>query len=360
MKMSKLLIVDDESWTRETVKALINPDSFGITELYEATNGAEAIEMIKSVKPDFMIMDMKMPGVDGISLLDVVHREYPDIIAIVLSGYQDFIYTRQAIKSGVIEYLPKPVDESELNEAIKKAINEKTKMEQQQISYQLFNVKKPEIESILEPFRQILEFSLKELNSEQLSNSVLQLLDHIDEQLMDDQTLILNLHQVFLIVLEEALKEHNLKVEDVDLDWKQLSYQFDRSLKNELLHQQEIGEHFILRVEELKKEKQKINLNDIKQYLDENLTSSTISLETVAKKFFISKEYLTTAFKKKFGCNVTEYIISSRMEKAKELVVTTTLQYKTIAEMVGYEDVSYFYRVFKKFFGQSPGSIRKT
>lgn len=357
--MSTLLIVDDESWTRETVKALIDFDSLGITQLNEATNGAEAIESIKSARPDFIITDMKMPGIDGIRLLEVLEKDYPDIPAIVLSGYQDFIYTRQAIKSGVIEYLPKPVDETELNEALKKAFYEKRKKDQQQIGYQFFQVKRPEVEEMIESFRQTLAFSLKELNAPQLSSSILQFIGNLDDELNKDPSLIVYLHQIFLLLLEETMKEHKLKIEDVGLDWRQLSYQTNRSLDNELLNQLKIGEKVILKIEEIRRQKSKINLDDIKQYLDEKYASPNMSLEIIAKKYFVSKEYLTTAFKKRYGCNVTEYIISSRMEKAKALITSTSLQYKTIAEMIGYEDVSYFYRVFKKYYGTSPGSIRK-
>ncbi|HZH63202.1 MAG TPA: response regulator [Metabacillus sp.] len=358
--MTTLLIVDDESWTRETVKALIDKASLGITKLIEATNGEEAIKQIMLENPDIIMTDMKMPGIDGIRLLEVIEKEHPDIPTIVLSGYQDFVYTRQAIKSGVIEYLPKPVDEAELNEALKKAVLEKKKFEQQQIGYQFFTAKQPEVLEMIENFRQTVSFSLKELNAKQLSTSIHQFLEKINNDLKLDPSFTMYLHQVFLVLLEETLKEHKVKLEEIGLQWNDIKYSENQSLESELLTQMRIGEQIIGKVEEARKQKTKINLDNIKHYLDEYSTSPHMSLEVIAKKFYVSKEYLTTAFKKKYGCNVTEYIIASRMEKAKELITTTTLQYKTIAEMIGYEDVSYFYRVFKKFYGCSPGTIRKT
>ncbi|WP_078434825.1 response regulator transcription factor [Metabacillus halosaccharovorans] len=358
--MTTLLVVDDETWTRETVKALIDIDSLGITKLVEATNGEEAINKIISEKPDFIMTDMKMPGIDGIGLLEIIEKKFDDIPTIVLSGYQDFMYTRQAIKTGVIEYLPKPVDETELNEALKKALIEKKKIEQQQPGYQFYMPKQPEVLELIETFRQTAAFSLKELNANQLSTSIHQFLEKLHDEIKNDPSLTVYLHQVFLVSLEEALKEHKVSLEDIGLHWNDIKYCDNQSLDNELMRQMSIGEKIISRVDEIRKQKTKINLEEIKQYLDEYSSSQHISLEVIARKFYVSKEYLTTSFKKKYGCNVTEYIIASRMEKAKELVITTTLQYKTIAEMVGYEDVSYFYRVFKKFYGCSPGTIRKT
>jgi two-component system response regulator YesN len=99
-------------------------------------------------------------------------------------------------------------------------------------------------------------------------------------------------------------------------------------------------------------------LGEIKEYIDRNLTDSYISLEVLANKFFVSKEYLSKAFKNTYGCNITEYIISHRMEHARKLLISNELQIKSIAQMVGYEDVSYFYRVFKKYFKLSPGEMR--
>ncbi len=358
--MATLLIVDDESWTRETVKALIDMNSIGLTKLIEATNGEEAIKQIISERPDFIMTDMKMPGIDGIRLLEVIEKDYSDIPTIVLSGYQDFIYTRQAIKSGVIEYLPKPVDEIELNEALKKAVLEKKKREEKQTGFQFFTAKQPEVLEMIESFRQTVSFSFKELNARQLSTSIQQFLGKIKDELKYDPSFSTYLHQVFLLLLEETLREHKVKLEELGWQWNEIQYNKNQSLDTELMTKMRIGEQIICKVEEIKKQKTKINLEDIKQYVNECYTSPHMSLEVIAKKFYVSKEYLTTAFKKKYGCNVTEYIIASRMEKAKELVMSTTLQYKTIAEMIGYEDVSYFYRVFKKYFGCSPGSIRKT
>ncbi|WP_026559504.1 response regulator [Bacillus sp. J37] len=356
--MTTLLIVDDETWTRETVKALIDMTSLGITKLIEATNGEEAIKQMVSENPDFIMTDMRMPGIDGIRLLEVIEKEYADIPTIVLSGYQDFVYTRQAIKSGVIEYLPKPVDEKELNEALKKAVLEKQRKEQTR--YQFFTAKQPELLEMIESFRQTVSFSLKELNAKQLSTCFQEFLGNIQGELIHDPSFIMYLHQVFLVLLEETLKAHKIKLEEIGLKWNDIEYRENQLLENELMTQLKIGELLICKVEEIKKQKTKINLEEIKLYVDGNSISQNISLEVIAKRFYVSKEYLTTAFKKKYGCNVTEYIIASRMEKARELVMTTTLQYKTIAEMVGYEDVSYFYRVFKKYYGCSPGKIRKS
>ncbi|MEH7493505.1 helix-turn-helix domain-containing protein, partial [Neobacillus niacini] len=70
---------------------------------------------------------------------------------------------------------------------------------------------------------------------------------------------------------------------------------------------------------------------------DRNFTDSHLSLEILANKFFVSKEYLSKAFKRMYQCNITEYIVGRRMEQARQLIDNNELQIKSIAAMVGYE-----------------------
>ncbi|MEK6264348.1 MAG: helix-turn-helix transcriptional regulator [Clostridium sp.] len=85
-----------------------------------------------------------------------------------------------------------------------------------------------------------------------------------------------------------------------------------------------------------------------------------ISLDTIAHHFFISKEHLSRIFKVYTGGNISEYIIRIRMEKAKTLILEDKVAVKHVARMTGYNDIAYFYRVFKKHFGITPGELTKS
>lgn len=120
----RLLIIDDERSARETAKMLVDFEAVGFNEVFEAGNGEEALEVINKYKPDLIITDMKMPGLDGIGLLDVLNEREERFKVIVISGYSDFEYTKIAIKSKVVDYLLKPIKQEELSGAVKKAIEE--------------------------------------------------------------------------------------------------------------------------------------------------------------------------------------------------------------------------------------------
>ncbi len=122
--MYKALIIDDVSLVRDAVKMLGQWDMFDITEIYEARNAQEALAVIQAEKPDLIITDMKMPVMDGTALLQYLEAEHVPGKVIVISGFSDFAYMRTAIKSGVVDYILKPIDPQDLNNAISSAIGQ--------------------------------------------------------------------------------------------------------------------------------------------------------------------------------------------------------------------------------------------
>src|SRR4051812_41011417 len=122
--MIKTLLVDDEKWTRETIKQFGKWQDYGIEAIEEAADGQEGLKLIEQWSPDIVITDMKMPGVDGMELLRIVAERFPQIKLIVASGYDDFHYMRQAIRSKANEYLLKPINADELNQTLEKCVKE--------------------------------------------------------------------------------------------------------------------------------------------------------------------------------------------------------------------------------------------
>ena len=84
-----------------------------------AYDGKTGLDLIRSLRPDMVITDIRMPNMDGLTMLAALHSEYPDIQTTVLTAYRDFEYARQAITLGVCRYLLKPSDLEELKETIR-------------------------------------------------------------------------------------------------------------------------------------------------------------------------------------------------------------------------------------------------
>lgn len=110
----KVFLVDDEIVIREAIRTSF-PWSETIYELVgEAPDGEMALPMIRDANPDILLTDIRMPFMDGIQLCQEIRRTMPWVSVVILSGYDDFTYARQAISMGVKEYLLKPVSAKEL------------------------------------------------------------------------------------------------------------------------------------------------------------------------------------------------------------------------------------------------------
>ena len=131
--MYKLLIADDEPWLRKRLLLTIEWSSLGISELYEAEDGAEALMLAAEHEPDIIITDIEMPELSGIDLMKILNESamFPQII--LISGYNEFEYARSAVRFGAVDYLLKPVSEEDLKRAVSKCIStlEKNKYNKQ-------------------------------------------------------------------------------------------------------------------------------------------------------------------------------------------------------------------------------------
>lgn len=117
--MIKVFLVEDEVVIRKGIKNGINWEAEGLEFVGEASDGELAYPMIKKTKPDILITDIKMPFMDGFELSKAVLHDLPYTKIIILSGYGEFEYAREAIRMGVQEYLLKPISSVKLLEAIK-------------------------------------------------------------------------------------------------------------------------------------------------------------------------------------------------------------------------------------------------
>ncbi len=118
--MIKVFLVEDEYAIREGIKKSIRWERDGFELVGEAGDGEVAFPKILKTKPDILITDIRMPFMDGLELSRLVKKEMPGIRIVVLSGYDDFNYAREAISIGVEEYILKPVSEESLMEELRK------------------------------------------------------------------------------------------------------------------------------------------------------------------------------------------------------------------------------------------------
>ena len=127
--MPRVFLVEDESTIRSTLRDTVPWSQLGYEFVGEATDGEMALPLIGTTHPDVLITDIKMPFMDGLSLSKLVLKEFPNTKIIIISGYDDFEYARQAIEIGVEQYLLKPITKANLMNVLREV---KEKIEQEQ------------------------------------------------------------------------------------------------------------------------------------------------------------------------------------------------------------------------------------
>ena len=118
MKKLRVLLVDDEIMIREGFKRLFDWEAHDCEVVGEATDGMEALAQIDALLPDIAIMDINIPIMNGLKVIQLSRMKHPDIAFVIVSGYDDFAYCREALRLQITDYILKPVNYEEFGSCI--------------------------------------------------------------------------------------------------------------------------------------------------------------------------------------------------------------------------------------------------
>lgn len=121
MTQEKILVVDDELFVRELLQEFLSNEGY---QVFLAESGEKAVNLVKTNPVEIALIDLKMPGMDGISTLKEIRKIAPNTIAIILTGYPTIETSIEALRSGAYDYVVKPFKLNDLKNTIEKAISE--------------------------------------------------------------------------------------------------------------------------------------------------------------------------------------------------------------------------------------------
>lgn len=373
----KVLIIDDEPIVREGLKNIIDWNALGFTICGEAVNGIDGLDMIMASNPELVLLDIKMPKMNGIELAQEARKRGYKGKIIILSGYSDFGYAQDAIKFGVDSYLLKPVDEEELIEFVKSTkskIEEETKLTMSfKISQQFFckkNAKAMDMKDTKE--QKSVTSYLYDFNSEYYVTRIyscieageVEKLDGILEKLEEDLSKVQITPEKAMGLLTSLCIQIGKKIQQNYLKEEQ-EFPNDTDIINEIY-----GKDYLYDVLNYLKSvfgRMTISIGNVYKhgviskvlgYIDKN-SSKDIKLESLAELFGYNSAYLGKVFKSYTGENFNAYLDRKRIDNAKALLLNRNLKVYEIHERVGYSSLDYFYKKFKKYVGESPKEYRR-
>ncbi len=409
----KVFLADDEIVVREGIRESFPWDETPYTLVGEAPDGEMALPIIRDTNPDIVITDIKMPFMDGIELCRILRAQMPWIGIIVLSGYDEFEYARQCIRLGVREYLVKPINSENLREALDK-VSEQLKEERKTIEHAASLRARLGSDEQLVKEKLIASLYSEEAAAED-SHSVLKhlhsmgcnviapfyaVVDAAFEPVGKGQEAAYNLSEGSGGIIHASSSRTGsalLVLGDTADDAEERAYAFATSLVRELERigcekirigvgdivgtPEEILKSFktarhirhilversdekpvILGTREMGEVPDDTNsskvISEAKLYMSSHFTDPNLMLQDVAKAVNMSNSRFSTVFSQQNGQTFTEYLISLRLGKAKDMLRTTGIKSTQIARECGYNDSHYFSYIFKKNVGITPSEYR--
>jgi two-component system response regulator YesN len=363
MSEFRVVILDDEAWTRDTIKRIGRWRELGFRIAGEASDGASGLECIRLLDPHLIITDMKMPGLDGTQVLQELQRQHSKARIIVISGFSDYTYTRQAVASHAVDYLLKPVDPDEFNAVLQRCAEDLHAGQPEPGAASLPSVLQGVDSQWLKDYqeaRDVIRHSLDSLSDAgiQEAGARLRSLLAVCPPASRLPILVKLSYELFSLLEEQVI----LWLADGDPRFQPALISCavgEQTTVDEILeHYSALARDFMaLRTSEAQRQ-HRVDIRPVRRYLETHYQEE-ITLDGLSKDFAISKEYLCSIFKKENGCTVTEYLTRIRLDKARDLITHYQLPLQKIPEMVGYMDIPHFYRSFKRRFGLAPGAFRE-
>lgn len=356
------MIVDDMEVMRMELKRLkIWGEQTGFIITEEASNGEDAIKKLRNKKVDLVITDIKMPIADGIDLLKKIIDEELSYCVVLISEYSEFEYARQGIVYGAFDYVVKPINEAKILELLDKALKfiNKRKLEKEKIKkleteleekVEIFYTPE-DIEKIIGLFKEV-DIKVVEVSA----NLVETIGAAVDYDLLKVAyvlrritfTLIENLTEIYpwLNKFIHISKYTNINFTKI-LNFVDMKKTFLEMIKG-----------FIEKIKKFQygSEMNSMIRNICKLVLEH--IDTELSVKIIADEMFLNQSYLSTLYKEKTGNSLVEYITMVKMERAKILLHNNNTRNYEIASKLGYKDVEYFSKLFKKYTGVTPSKFK--
>ena len=349
--MYRLVVIDDEYIVVQGIKALLSRLKLDYEVVGAAYDGIQGLEVIRNEKPDVVITDIRIPGLDGLSVIEAAKDECPDTSFIVISGYSEFAYAQRALTLGVKDYIDKPVTAEKLKNALARVESGWAKIRYEDDKKAQANREK------FQELDQTFEGGVRSITTgdagsfREYSRQAIACLKELYPDVQDFRREFYK----HLCVLSDVLIESQKQVERGSL------VSFQEMEKCETMEQiQAYGEGVLSDISKHLTADQTGSRHrvilELLTYLDEHYNQD-IGLSELADRVGMSTAYLSVLFKTEVGTSYVKYLTDLRIKKAKKLL-QDGYKVHEVSELVGYNNYRYFCDIFKKHEGMTPNEYK--
>lgn len=373
--MLKVFLVEDEAVIRNSIVRSIDWEKEGFELAGSAGDGELAWPQIRDTRPDIVVTDIRMPFMDGLELSKLVKKELPHTRILILSGFNEFDYAKQAIEIGVSDYLLKPIGADKLLESLHKAGNDIIEERKSQDMIRNYSRRLEEERSRQEEDQtpvNVEEVNPKALNKTTFFDFLISgkkdgIPEFIDRYL--DELGRNNLRSVLFrqYVFSDLYLTCNAYLDDIGASKEERasllgSMEEAGQMASMREHVRERLSEMLERILDYRDRNRKSQLSSqmlkASAYIRDHYAEDELSLNQVAAEAGMSPTHFSAVFKQETGEGFSEYVTGVRMEAAKRLLATTDLKMTEIAGQAGYHDPHYFSSTFKKTQGMTPKDYR--
>lgn len=364
--MFRALLVDDEKMALVSLEHSIDWNLLGFTGVTKTTNPEEAIELLKSNRFDVAFLDIRMPKISGFDIMTACKDMKISTDFIMVSGYSDFSYTKNAIQLGAFDYCLKPVEASEaskLSNNLLAHIIYRRQIEDCNLIDTLTTYNQPD--DILRwcglpKSRYLNTVAIRYINLSDTIGNIPRFPDEIC--LLYNSNTLLKIIPSDIICTDDILTQYK-KISEISVaigDALENSQLIGRMIKRTISDLEENGyQNIVLRT--IMTEPNTANENFLKMfyYIEDNFVLD-LSLQELAENYNLNYTYCSELFRDKLGMTYSQFVTSLRMKKATELLLKTTETVESVCYRTGYNNYHYFANVFKKTYSMTPSQYRKT
>lgn len=346
--MIDVLIADDEYFFREAMKSSFPWQEHGCRICGEARNGEEALEKIGLLKPDIVLADINMPFLGGLEFIEKAGSMADNPVFIIISGYSEFTYAKEAIRLGVLGYILKPVQEAELADVLDAAADKirerrKEKTENRHLRAEACG------QYMTASRRAGLLVALQRGGRENALSLLAQIYKEDLGDCGDHESCLLTSVEIVKIIMDAARRQK------IGLYGERGGAEAAERMLYCLEDAQQIRSYVtdIMRYCILLMEKNSLSdsVRRAIDYIDENYSNPELTVDKIAGSVYLNYYYLCSQFKKETSMTVNHYLMGYRMHRAVPILCKGGRSKEQAAFASGFCDAKYFARCFRKQFG---------